>query len=138
MEFGLGMFYTLEELERLFNSDTVATAETLSFRTASVTFSEPYYLAFDDLDAIEANEWPIANDNAYPLVYQVLPKTGPIIQPVTLDHIDIFEACFLALPPVIRKHRADLRKNKMFEEEITVETFRDKCQLHIALQPLNF
>lgn len=34
-----------------------------------------------------------------------------------------FETCLLALPPKIKKHNADIRVARHFEEEVPVETF---------------
>jgi hypothetical protein len=131
-EFGLGLFFSAEELERVYEIGAHFDTDRMSFRTASVIFSEPIYLAFEDLDAIELHGWPIAGPEAYPHLLQILPGANPPIQPPSPDHVNIFEACLLALPPIIRQHKADIRTARPFEEEVTVDTFHGKLKMKIA------
>jgi len=134
-EFGLGLFFSAEELERIYETGSHFDMDRMSFRTASVIFSEPIYLAFEDLDAIELHRWPIAGPAAYPHMLQILPGANPSIQPPSPDHVNIFEACLLALPPTIKQRKADIRAAKPFEEEVAVDTFYGKWQLKIVSPP---
>ena len=134
-EFGLGLFFSAEELERVYEIGSRFDTERMSFRTASVIFSEPIYVAFEDLDAIELHGWPIAGPEAYPHLLQILPGANPPIQPPSRDLVNIFEACLLALPPTIKKHQTDIRAAKPFVEEVTVETFLGKVQVKIKSSP---
>jgi Domain of unknown function (DUF6930) len=134
-EFGLGLFLSAEELERVYEIGSHFDMDRMSFRTASVIFSEPIYLAFEDLDAIELHGWPIAGPEAYPHLLQILPGADPPIQPPSPDHVNIFEACLLALPPTIKKHQADIRAARPFAEEVAVDTFYGKLQVKITSSP---
>lgn len=131
MEFGLGLFFRIEDLERIYAAGGQIDPDRLPFRTASLLFSEPQFLAFDDLDAIDEHNWPVAGANAYPMLYQVLPQHKPPLQPPSPEHIDIFEACLLALPKTIAKHQAALRAGQAFAEDVEVETFQGRRQLRI-------
>jgi hypothetical protein len=134
-EYGLGLFFSSEELERVYEIGAHFDMDRMSFRTASVIFSEPIYLAFEDLDAIELYRWPIAGPAAYPHLMQILPEADPPIQPPSLDHVNTFEACLLALPQVIKKHKADLQTNRPFAEEVTVAAFYGNLQVQITSPP---
>jgi len=134
-EFGLGLFFSVEELERIYETGSHFDMERMSFRTASVIFSEPIYLAFDDLNAIELHGWPIAGSEAYPHMFQILPGANPPLQPPSPDHVNIFEACLLALPPTLKKHKADIQAARPFAEEVAVDTFLGNWQLQIVSPP---
>lgn len=134
-EFGLGLFFSIEELERIYETGSHFDMGRTSFRTASVLFSEPVYLAFADLDAIEMHRWPIAGPEAYPHMFQILPEANHPLQPPSLDHVNIFEACLLALPPTVKKHKVDIRAAKSFVEEVAIDTFLGHLQVKIASSP---
>ena len=73
-EFGLALYTSLDDLSFQYTtSDHEAIFSKIS--ATSLTFDEPMALSFDDLDAIEAHGWPVADANAYPLVMKVVPPT---------------------------------------------------------------
>ncbi len=60
-------FYPTAEDARIQYSDLKPEEIYDKMTTWSLTFGEPWYLTFDDLDAIEKRRWPIASKKAYPL-----------------------------------------------------------------------
>jgi len=66
----------------------------------SVLFGEAIEMPFDDLDDIEKYGWPVANKQAYPLVFRIVPPGTPV-RPGKSELLRI-EAALLALPTFIR------------------------------------
>lgn len=135
IEYGLGLFENLEELERMYELPPGTEIRRMSVRTASVLFSDPTFVCFADLDAIEQYGWQVAGPEAYPHLFQILPEREPPFQPPSPWQVDVFEACLLALPQIVKKHKADLKAERPFEENVAVDTFHGKWQLNIAAPP---
>ena len=83
--YGLVLYDSLDDLQLVFSSDE---PEQLyeQIPWLSLLFVEPMALSFDDLDAIEKYDWPVADESAYPLAAKatgegdfVLPSAAEII-----------------------------------------------------------
>jgi hypothetical protein len=93
--FGLAFYRSLAELSQQF---TLRDSEE-AFRkmtALSVTYDEPTFLAFEDLDAIDAHGWPVAGPKGYPLMMKVTPRAGLIA--ATLDEVIMAAAALRVVP----------------------------------------
>lgn len=82
----LKLQYTIRDPQRIIEKIT-------SF---SVTFDDPTYLAFEDLDAIEEHGWPVNGPAAYPWIMKVMPPAR--IVAATLDEVVLCAAALRAVP----------------------------------------
>ncbi len=134
MEFGLSLFITREEINMLAEFG-VPDGETVPpVRTASVLFSEQFYLAFEDLDAIEQNRWEIAAPQAYPHVFKISPKRTPPLRAPSFPLVQAFEAAMLVLPKFISKHEAKIKSEKPCSGLLHAKTFQGSWPLQLRIE----
>lgn len=133
MEFGLGLFLSPEEYE-LLASVGVPTGEVVPpVRTASLLFSEPMFIAFEDLDAIEQNRWALANAKAYPHIFKISPDRNPPLRPPSFKLVQAFEAVMLTLPGFIAKHKTKIKNEKPCAGLLHAKTFHGSWPLQIRI-----
>ena len=73
--FGLSLYESLADLRvALFTADPERVIEQISW--FGLAFEEAIMMTFDDLDAMEKYDWPVADDVAYPLVIKATPPEG--------------------------------------------------------------
>lgn len=95
--FGLAAYNTLEDLERVYEIDEPS--ETANLLNMSVTYDNPRFMSYRDLDEIEKRNWPIAGELAYPLALKVdLPDR---VTTLTLAEVEWFAAALKVLPDFI-------------------------------------
>ncbi len=135
MEFGLGLFVSLKEIDLLCSIGIPEGEQYPPVRTASVLFSDPTYVAFEDLDAIEQNRWEVAGPSAYPHLFKISPKRKPAMRPPSFAMVQAFEAALLALPAFLSKHKTKIKSGKPCETEVAVETFHGSWPLQILAPP---
>lgn len=99
--FGLAVYPTLNDLRiQISNPDP---AQALKKMTAfSLTFDEPMALAFDDLDALEKYNWPVAAADAFPQVLKTIPP-GKLGVP-TAAEIALLAAALRVIPEFVVRH----------------------------------
>lgn len=68
----------------------------------ALIFGEAFEMPFDDLDAIEIYDWPVAGQYAYPLVFQIS-LSGRPARPSKSELLRM-EAALLAIPRFAQKH----------------------------------
>jgi hypothetical protein len=85
----------------------------------SLLYGEAVETPFDDLDAIEAYGWPVADEYAYPLPLQMSPS-GSVTRPGKSDLLRM-EAALLAIPRFVRDHmKADHGRLRPAEETLSI------------------
>jgi hypothetical protein len=85
----------------------------------ALLFGEAIETPFDDLDAIEAHDWPVADKYAYPLVVQAGLSRRPT-RPGKSDLLRL-EAALLALPRFVGEHmRADVERLQPAEATLVI------------------
>ncbi len=133
MEFGLGLFITREEMDLLYVIGVPEGQSVPPVRTASVLFSEPVYLAFEDLDAIEQNGWEIPHPNAYPHLFKISPKRKPPLRAPSFVLVQAFEAALLALPGFIAKNKSKIKNEKPCSGLVHAKTFHGDWPMQIRI-----
>jgi hypothetical protein len=96
----------------------------------ALLFGEAIETPFDDLDAIEAHDWPVAGNYAYPLPLQMRPSGAPT-RPGKSDLLRL-EAALLAIPRFVQKHAGaygELPKPAEETLEITMADGEDRIYL---------
>lgn len=135
VEFGLGLFVTLEEIATLYAVGVPPGRQVPDIRTASLLFSDPTYIAFEDLDAVEQNNWELANPEAVPHVFKISPKRKPALRPPSFALVQAFEAGMLALPDFILKNKTKIKNGKACTTEVVVETYHGPWPLRLNAPP---
>ncbi|MCI0331897.1 MAG: hypothetical protein L0228_01570 [Planctomycetes bacterium] len=96
MQLGLALYEDLGVLRTILRGE-FTDEETARMSTAfSVTYSEAFEIAPEDLDAAEENDWPIAGPEAYPSVLRVNP--GLAVRTPLKWELELLEACLRAIP----------------------------------------
>jgi hypothetical protein len=96
----------------------------------ALLFGEAIETPFDDLDAIEAHDWPVADKYAYPLPLQI----GLSRQPTRPGKSDLLrlEAALLAIPRFVREHmRAHEKLPRPAEARLTITMADGEDQIHL-------
>lgn len=68
--FGLSLYESLADLDVLFSRATAEEPHSRPLTWLSLVLEEATAMSFADLDAIEKHNWPVAAENAYPLVFK--------------------------------------------------------------------
>ena len=134
-EFGLGLFYEAEDLKKLYRAGGHFDLVRNPMHTASVLFSDPTFVSVEEIDAIEAHQWPIASPHAYPHMFQIVPENEQLLQPPSLDQIDIFEACLLAVPQLFSRRKSNTPVSKPFAKQVSVKTFHGSRAMRLVFSP---
>jgi hypothetical protein len=133
LEFGLGLFPTAEEIDLLY-SIGVPEGETVPpVRTASLLFSEPVYIGFEDLDAIEQYGWELAAPHAYPHIFKISPQRNPPLRSPSFALVQAFEAVLLTLPAFIAKNKTKIKNEKSCSGSATAKTFHGDWPLRMRI-----
>lgn len=134
--FGLSVNDTLDDLYQMIENTQTGKMRSGNYSVLSCAYESPYYLAFDDLDAIEKYGWEIPNEKAYPSITRYSPKTD--LQPPTKEDIFWLEAVLPVLTEFFKNHFnaeeffRDFGKVE-FEYTATVKTLRGKESVLITL-----
>ena len=91
----------------------------------SVMFGEAFDLAIRDLDAAEKHDWPVASEEAYPLILRINP--GMSMRPPLHWELELTEACLRAIPAFLR----DTTKDETVQ---TVPTAAGNVEISLAWQ----
>jgi hypothetical protein len=103
--FGLVVYPSLDDL-RIQISDLKPEQIFKKMTAISINFDEPMALSFDDLDALEKYNWPVAAAEAYPQVIKATPP-GKVGVP-TAAEIALLAAALRVIPDFVTRHlRAD-------------------------------
>jgi hypothetical protein len=96
----------------------------------ALLFGRAIETPFDDLDAIEAHNWPIAGKHAYPLPVQA-GVSRQLTRPGKSDLLRL-EAALLALPPFVRERmRAGLGSLRPAEATLTITMADGEDRIHL-------
>ncbi len=117
--YGLAVYDSTEILHQTYSG---ATPEEMVGRGSwvSMLFSEPIEMPFEDLDDIEAHDWPVAGKKAYPLFIKFT-HSGQVARPSKSDLLRM-EALLLAIPRFLRgPMEADQAPPRRAEATLTVE-----------------
>jgi len=93
--YGLAFYRSLDDLRLQFSTRDPEQA-LRKMTSLSVTYDDPTFMAFEDLDTIDAHNWPIAGPKAYPLMMKVTPRSGFVT--ATLDEVITAAAALRAVP----------------------------------------
>ena len=110
-EFGISLYETLQQFEALSAAKSPKDAERVARRQimTSVTFGAPWEgPTFEDLDDIERYGYPVAGEDAYPIVLKVVPPTTRVDP--TFEDVSRYSAIMRALPEFVTNHMDALGK----------------------------
>ncbi len=98
--YGVAIYNSLEDLKQIYAGISI---EQISQDASwlSVMFDAAPGLSFDDLDAIEANGWPVAGDLAYPLSVKI--KLPDLVSSPNLREAALLAAVLRVLPDFVTK-----------------------------------
>lgn len=100
--FGLSVNDTLDDLRQMISNSQMGKMRSGNYSVLSCTYEAPYYLAFDDLDAIEKYGWDIPNEKAYPSITRHSPKSD--LQAPTKEDIFWLETVLPVLTNFFANH----------------------------------
>lgn len=135
LEFGMSLHESLEAYKAYYNAAVTGSLKQAGVCAVSLAFSTPDYLSFDDLDAIDAHNWPIANPNAYPHAFVFESGVEPCVRSPSSTQLEVIEACMDALPAFLKKNRAAARAGNPVSEKRRVETAHKSYELEIVWHP---
>jgi hypothetical protein len=96
----------------------------------ALLFGEAIETPFDDLDLIEAYDWPVAGRSAYPLPLQV-GLSERLTRPGKSDLLRL-EAALLAIPRFVREHmRAHEELPRPAKETLTIRMADGEDRIHL-------
>jgi hypothetical protein len=99
-------------------------------RWTALLFGEAIETPFDDLNAIETHDWPVAGKYAYPLPLQI-GLSGRPTRPGKSDLLRL-EAALLAIPRFVQKHtRADEQLPRPAEETLAIIMADGEDRVHL-------
>lgn len=104
-EFGLSLYDTLEEFERMSRAESPGETDRLMSvqPMSSLTFGAPWDgTPFEDLDDIERYHYPIAGRKAYPILLKVMPPATRVDP--AYDDVSRYAAVMRALPEFVARH----------------------------------
>jgi hypothetical protein len=127
--YGLAIYNSTDVLHKTYAGtplDQLAGRETWT----ALLFGEAIETPFDDLDAIEIHDWPVAGKYAYPLPVQI-GLSGRPTRPGKSDLLRL-EAALLAIPRFVQKHtRANEELPRPAEETLTITMADGEDQIHL-------
>jgi hypothetical protein len=100
MTLGLALYEDREALARVLRGDDSSDESMRRISSLSVLYNECFEIPVSDLDAIEKNAWPVADDEAYPTAMRVNP--GLAIRPPLKWELHLLEGCLLAIPKFLQ------------------------------------
>ena len=106
-EYGIAIYDDLEQLAKLYSGMSPEEIGDESLAWTAVLLGEAHYLSFDDLDAIEAYNWPIADDESYPLVTKMRPVAETFELPTEAE-IRLLSAALRLLPQFVETYQDDM------------------------------
>jgi hypothetical protein len=103
----------------------------------ALLFGEAVETPFDDLDAIEAHDWPVVDKYAHPLPLQ-MGLSGRPTRPGKSDLLRM-EAALLAIPRFVREHiRADQGRLRPAEETLAILMADGEDRIHLRYPVAGF
>lgn len=98
MTYGLALYEDREVLEAILRQEPGADRCSSSL---SVIYSKAFEISTRDLDAAEREGWPVADPEAYPLVWRINP--GIAIRPPLAWELELLEGCLRAIPKFLTR-----------------------------------
>lgn len=96
----------------------------------ALIFGEEVEMPFDDLDAIETYDWPVAGQYAYPLVFQIS-LSGRPARPSKSELLRM-EAALLGIPVFVEEHmEADVSPPQPAKETLPVPVADDEDRISL-------
>jgi hypothetical protein len=133
--FGLAVYDQLEDLRSMFTS-SLSPRQLARMHTWFVLFfEEAPAMSFEDLDAMTANDWPVAAPHAYP-VFGRTTATQEIVLPTRSDLLWM-EGALGALLAYMDAHK-EAYQGKVQPADLTVSVPRGDGETHVRLQLLAF
>lgn len=130
LEFGL-LFYTRwEDLEQTYRFASDPLQHLPPAGWLSLSFESPEMLPFEDLDAIEAHGWEVANEHAYP--FPAIYRRETIERP-GLEELSVFEIALRLIPQFIENNLDILESDPQaaLEADFLVNPGEAAVQVHI-------
>ena len=135
--YGLAMYRIWKDVERLFGFAENAMETLPPGGGHSFTYGSIAEFPFDDLDALEDNNWEIADEQAYPTPL-VFTRNGEVRRPKRADLL-WYEGALLALPIFVEQHLEAIKKADSgpspqggpVEGTVTVKTHKGEKVVHI-------
>ncbi len=133
--FGLAVYDRLEDLRSMFTSP-VSPRQMAKLSTWFVLFfEEAPALSFDDLDAMAANDWPVAAPHAYPVFGRTTPNQE-LDLPAKSDLLWM-EGALGALIAYMDEHM-EVDQGEVQSADLTVSVPRVGGEVHVHLRLLKF
>lgn len=82
--FGLAVYDTLADLQLMYRADLSPQQTTKRATWSVLFFEEATAMSFDDLEAMDKYDWPVAAEQAYPVFGRTTPA-GELVQPTKAD-----------------------------------------------------
>lgn len=99
--FGLSLYESLADLEVLFSREDPDQPPPITY--TSLILEEATLMSFEDLDAIERYNWPVAGEKAYPLALKTMPN-GDFTHTPTADDIIWLAAALRTIPVFVDQY----------------------------------
>jgi len=133
IEYGFTLYKTWEDVEQLYSEKDHLHEAVPSGGYHYLSFENITRIPFADLDAIEANNWEIAGEDAYPAPF-ILFLSGEMQRP-NLELLQWYEAAMRAVPILVKDHinRNSLGEIEEIEVSIPVTSSAGKVTVEIII-----
>ena len=129
IEYGLAMYRRWEDVERMFSFTDNPTEMIAPDGANSLTFGEIHFLPFDEIDALEQNNWDVADPAAYPLPLVYAPNRK--VKRPGLKDLQWYEAALRAIPTFVADH-FNPEQSEPAKAILTVETSAGPTSVSIS------
>jgi len=102
--FGLSLYESLADLDVVFGRNTSEQPHRRPLTWLSLVLEEATAMSFADLDAIKKYAWPVAEENAYPLVFKATSGTDNWGELPAASELYWLAAALRAIPDFVSQH----------------------------------
>lgn len=131
IQYGFSVYWNAEQLQWMFEQDPDNHGVLPADGIHALYYEGITAVAFPDLEALEAYEWPVAGERAYPMPVIMYP--GGLVMRPDADQLRWYESLLLALPQVMLHYLRTDRFGALlpFDAEMPVNTSGGFCLVRV-------
>ena len=132
VEYGLAFYESWHDVENLFKNQDDPLNALPAQGALSMLYERAHQMSFDDLDAIEANDWDVVDEQSYPSpIY--FHRTEEARRP-TLAELQWIEAALRAIPLIVNDHLRPDNKGDFAPLETTISVPTSRGEVTVSVK----
>jgi len=132
VEYGLAFYESWQDVENLFKNQDDPLNALPAQGALSMLYERAHMMSFDDLDAIEANDWDVVDEQSYPSpIY--FHRTEEARRP-TLAEMQWIEAALRAIPLIVNDHLRPDNKGDFAPLETTISVPTSRGEVTVSVK----